>query len=398
MIKIEDMNNAYLDCRKKKRNTANAIKFEIDAAANLVILVNEINDRSYRVSRSISFVVTTPRYREVFAADFRDRIVHHYIAIRLMPLIELQMNERSYNCRVGKGTLAGVQQLVEDVRICSEGYTSDCYVAKGDVQGFFMNIRRSMLSNKVDDFIVSNYYGEDKEDLRWLAHVTITNAPEKNCIRQSPDELWKHIPKSKSLFTNGEDLGLPIGNLPSQMLANFLMDLIDWKMEECYIIYHGRYVDDFYIVSKDKELILHTMSVIRQTLDVIGLTLHPYKFYIQHYSKGIQFTGTIVKPHRSYTVERTVESFNKSVRQLEKANSKREIIHYVDVVNSYLGTMSHTDSFAIRRMVLTNADIYDKVTIPSGFNKLRLRKKYRENAGRKKIRNYPYIFLKEVAQ
>ena len=89
--------------------------------------MNEVNSRQYKIGKSICFVVRYPRYREVFAGEFRDRIIHHYIALRLEPLFEQIFCDRTYNCRKGKGQLAGVTQLAEDIREESENYTKDAY-------------------------------------------------------------------------------------------------------------------------------------------------------------------------------------------------------------------------------------------------------------------------------
>ena len=88
MIDFETILEAYFDCRKRKRSTVGATEFELNYVHNLVELMNEVNSRQYRIGKSICFVVRYPRYREVFAGDFRDRIIHHYIALRLEPLFE----------------------------------------------------------------------------------------------------------------------------------------------------------------------------------------------------------------------------------------------------------------------------------------------------------------------
>lgn len=85
MITTDGLLEAYYDCRKSKRRTASAIMYEIDYGSKLVALRDRINDRTYQPGKSICFVVTRPRYREVFAASFEDRIVHHWIALRLEP-------------------------------------------------------------------------------------------------------------------------------------------------------------------------------------------------------------------------------------------------------------------------------------------------------------------------
>ena len=382
MITIAGCTDAYKDCRKKKRKTANATKFELDYENNIVQLVREVNNRTYYPSRSIAFVVTRPKYREVFAADFRDRILHHYIALRIVPIMEQLMSSRSYSCREGKGTLAGVEQLKEDIRIVSNDYKENCYVVKVDIQGFFMNIDRMKAAKMMDELIVNYYVGDDKEDLRWLTWILINHAPEKNCILQSPRSMWRHIPKEKSLFTNGEGLGMPIGNLLSQTVANYYVDVIN-KIAERHGIRAVRYVDDMALVSKNKQELFKAISEIREALKNLGLTLHPDKFYMQNFPRGVTFTGAVIKEDRSYVINRTVHSFEESVRALEMAETKEEIQSSVCRVNSYLGTLIHHNTYAIRRGVLNDALIYDKVVVCGHFKKVVLKKKYNE---RRRIR------------
>ncbi|MFR1031903.1 MAG: hypothetical protein ACLSE6_05075 [Alphaproteobacteria bacterium] len=89
-IELEDIFSAYYECRKNKRRTINALAFEADFEENLIRLWRDINDRSYMPGRSIAFIVSEPVQREVFAADFRDRIVHHLIINKLNHLFEAQ--------------------------------------------------------------------------------------------------------------------------------------------------------------------------------------------------------------------------------------------------------------------------------------------------------------------
>ena len=69
----------YRQCRRNKRNTRNALAFEINAEANLLALQQELRAHTYRPGRSICFITDGPKPREVFAADFRDRVVHHLL-------------------------------------------------------------------------------------------------------------------------------------------------------------------------------------------------------------------------------------------------------------------------------------------------------------------------------
>lgn len=102
----------------------------------------EINNGTYTPGKSIAFVVEKPVKREIFAADFRDRIVHHLIINKLNPLFEKQFIYDSYACRVNKGTHFGINRVTRFIRQCSQNYQLPCYILKLDVEGFFMHIEK----------------------------------------------------------------------------------------------------------------------------------------------------------------------------------------------------------------------------------------------------------------
>ena len=352
MVTTEGMLEAYYDCRRSKRRTASAIVYEMNYESNLIALRDRINTRTYQPGKSICFVVTRPRYREVFAASFEDRIVHHYIALRLEPLFELVFSPRTFNCRKGKGQLYGVKMLEADIKEASNNYTTDCYIMKLDLQGFFMSIDKSMLARMIDKFIVKYYKGNDSDDLRYLCQVVVLHCPEKNCERHSPREMWGHLPANKSLFTNGEGKGVAIGNLFAQLFANFLLNELDWYIEELGIKYHGRYVDDFYCIHKDKQVLLSAVPKIRAKLAELGLSLNPKKFYFQHYTKGVEFTGAVVKPYRTYCCNRVLTNFIAAVRKLNRSKNIDDVTHAVCSINSYLGLLRQSNEYAQRLKIL----------------------------------------------
>lgn len=377
MIDFSILLEAYFDCRRHKRKTVGATEFEMNYMSNLVQLLDEINSRQYKIGKSICFVVRYPRYREVFAGQFRDRIIHHYIALRLEPLFESQFSDRTYNCRKGKGQLAGIRQLQEDIMEVSENYTEDAYVMGIDLKGFFMSIYKPLLAKMVDDFVVRNYHGDDKEDLRWLCNMVVMHHPEKDCEKKSADYLWEFLPKEKSLFTNGEDRGVAIGNL----FANFLLSKLDWKIDY-YCKHHVRYVDDMVLVARRKETLLRLMPMIRETLASLGLRLNEKKFYFQHYSKGVRFVGAIIKRDRIYSVNNTINNFRKSVRKLNDAarNGDIEAInHAIQSVNSYLGIFGHYNEYGMKRQIIKeelDEEAWKFFVIKGHYRSIQLRKRY----------------------
>lgn len=386
MVRLEDIFEAYYDCRRRKRRSADSLGFEVDYERNLVALCDEINAHQYRPSPSVTFVVNRPLYREVFAAAFRDRVVHHYIALRLEPILERQFSDRTFNCRRGKGAFYGIEQLDRDIKECSSNYTDDCYVLKMDIKSFFMSIPKDLLNKRMDKFIVDNYSGEDKEDLRYLSAITILHHPEENCEKHSPDSLWEFLPKNKSLFTNEYNRGLAIGNLTSQLDANFFMDPFDhWLEDVLGFPYHGRYVDDFYIVDKSKDRLVEVIPIIRKKLkEDFKLTLHPDKVYLQHYSKGIKFTGSVVKPGRIYVGNRTISSFKQLINRMNHFEGNITMLRScVAGLNSYFGLMVHADSYALRRRIarMISPECWKYIYVSGHFDKFVLKKRYCEING-----------------
>lgn len=378
MVTVEDMFEAYYDCLKHKRHSVGAVKYFMGFEEDLVRLTEEVNSRTYSPSQSTTFVVTRPKPREVFAACFRDRIIHHYIALRVEPWFESIFGERTFNCRKGKGQLFGIKMLRDDIRKCSDNYTKDCYIAKFDLQGFFMSIDKELLCKMLVDYVGSVYVGDDKEDLLWLIKVVVMHNPQDNCVRRSPLAMWDLLPKNKSLFTCGRGKGVPIGNLSSQLFANFFLYHLDRFLDSLGFEYHGRYVDDFYIIHPSKEYILKCVPKIRAFLnDKLHITLHPKKFYIQHYSKGVTFTGAIVKYGRIYPAKRAVTNYHAALKRLNQAKNLKQLEHCIASVNSYLGLMIHYDSYTIRRgkfARVVNADTWGKIYVKGHFQAVHIRK------------------------
>jgi len=253
-IELCDLFDAYYSCRSNKRNTINALAFETDFESNLITLWNEINSGTYQPGKSIAFIVNKPVKREIFAADFKDRVVHHLIINKLNSLFEKECIYDSYACRTGKGTHFGIQRVNSFIKKCSKNYTIDCYILKLDVQGFFMHIHKGFLFERVQLFINQKYHARDKTILLELCRKVIFNDPTKNCIIKGNKKDWENLPENKSLFHSPPNCGLPIGNLTSQIFANFYMNEFDHFIKhKSAIVYYGRYVDDFVIIHSDKD-------------------------------------------------------------------------------------------------------------------------------------------------
>ena len=350
-VSLEEVIEAYFDCRHNKRNTINQLRFEMDYERECIDLWREINEQRYEPRRSIAFIVEKPVKREIFAADFRDRVVHHLIARRMMPLLEAQFHPDNYSTQKGKGTLYGIHRIEQHLRACSEDYTRDCYIMKLDISGYFMSISKQRLYECVKQFLEPRYPSQDLPMLLYLIRKTIFNRPEQDCVMKMPRSLWRGLPRNKSLLGTDGTCGLPIGNLTSQLLALLFLDELDHLItEEWGVPYYGRYVDDMVLIHPSRHHLLEVKERISQWLEAHGLRLHPKKMYLQHYSKGVLFIGGMILPGRKYLSRRTMGFLHKTLilcRRLADGQpvpplKVREQIQAS--MNSYFGMLQHFDA------------------------------------------------------
>jgi hypothetical protein len=166
---------------------------------------------------------------------------------------------------------------------------------------------------------------------------------------------WNDLPRNKSLFHSAQGCGLPIGNLTSQIFANFYMNTFDhFVKDELTVRFYGRYVDDCVFVHQSKEYLGYLITEVRRFLKLdVKLELHPKKIYLQHHTKGVKFLGVIVKPNRMYISNRTKGNFYAAIMKqnhvVESGCLTRENKSaFLCSMNSYLGIMRQYKSYDIR--------------------------------------------------
>ena len=148
---LTDLFQAYFDARRNKRNTINALAFEKHFEENIFTLYDEIMSQTYSPKKSICFIVDKPVQREIFASDFRDRVIHHLIYNYIAPIFDKTFINDSYSCRIGKGTHYGIRRVDHFIRSCSQNYSEDCYILKLDIKGYFMAMNKQLVLNVVNN-------------------------------------------------------------------------------------------------------------------------------------------------------------------------------------------------------------------------------------------------------
>lgn len=265
----QEIYNAYLAARKHKRNSPSQLEFERTLESNLLQLCKELKKRTYKMSPCTVFISERPVKREIVAANFRDRVVHHLLCNWVCPIFERQFIYDSYSCRVGKGTKFAVERARHFAMAASENFTKECFVLRLNISGFFMNINRNILYKLVVNSLRRANYANvsDKNLCIFLVRLFIFSPPLAGAFYKSPKSAWIDLPKNKSLKYANKNCGLPIGNLPSQWFGNVYLNLLDQFIKrKLKFIHYGRYVDDMLLLHQNKNELLKAKAEIAKFL------------------------------------------------------------------------------------------------------------------------------------
>lgn len=374
---IADVYEAYIDCKKRKSKSTQYAQFAANEAANIYDLWKELNERTYEIGASDAFCVTRPKVREVFAAQFRDRIVHHLCMLRLLPIFEAAFIDDTYNCRVGKGTDYGIRRVAQYMQNNPDGWVLKC-----DIRCFFMNIHKERLADMLEQFIAQHYKGADIEPIQWLVRKIAMHRPELLCIRKGDLSLWNELPKGKSLFDTNGERGLAIGNLTSQIFANYYLLPLDKWLSSIEGVRYGRYVDDFVLVAGERDVLKALLPDIRTFLrERLGIDLHPSKVYLQPIRHGLTFLGSVIKGERIYAGNRTIGNATNLIREYALIEDKeRHIEKFCARYNSYMGYLVHRNTYAIRWRLwnMVDEDTKRLVYMTGDLAVMKVRNKYKE--------------------
>jgi retron-type reverse transcriptase len=311
----------YRRCRHNKRNTINALAFEVNAEANLLALQRELRAHAYRPGRSICFVTDGPKPREVFAADFRDRVVHHLLVSHQERLFEPMFIHDSYACRKDRGTLAASDRLTEFLRRVTSNGRRTAWALKLDVASFFPSIDKDVLFALLARCV-------RHPELRWLARAVLFHDPTadyqfhwRGSFVHPPGSSRYPVPAQKSLFGKQNERGLPIGNLTSQFWANVYLNEVDQFVKRRLRCRHYlRYVDDMILLSRDREDLARWRAEIAEFLRT-RLKLELRADWSEPFlvGRGIDFVGWKTWWNRRLPRRRTLGNLRARLDRFERA-------------------------------------------------------------------------------
>ncbi|TAL89252.1 MAG: RNA-directed DNA polymerase [Candidimonas sp.] len=333
---------AYYDCRRHKRNSESALQFEMNLEDNLRELDAELQAGTYRPGQFQVTVITRPRPREVWASEFRDRVVHHLLHNEISERFEKSFIANSCACIPGRGPSYAAQRVDSCARSITQNWSTPAHYIKMDLANFFVSIDKRVVWPLLAAKITDPWW-------RNLAYLILFHDPRTNYIICCPERLLKLVPKHKSLFGKPAHMGLAIGNLPSQFDANVLLNVLDqFVKHQIGARYYVRYVDDFVLLHKSVQFLNDAHDRIEELLRTLGLALNEHKTIRQPVERGIDFAGHVIKPWRRETRRRTVHTALARIQAAPPGD-------VYAMTNSYLGLLRQTSSHHDRALIANAA-------------------------------------------
>lgn len=371
-----------------KHKKPSCVFFHLDRIHELIRLCHEINLCEVMPREGTAHIIFEPRIREIVCAHFANRVKQTFYISSLKPMLEQFYHPDSYSCRVGKGGLKGIQRLQEYIFEESKGYTEEIWIAKVDLKAFFMSLNcfqtaeifTKLIEERIED-------GDRKEILKYLTRIIYLAATKDHLKDMARPEERALLDPIKSIYNQPYYKGVPIGDWGSQTAGLVITTFaLNYLSSLGYVFIH--YTDDTVIVVRDKQQWLEDVE--RLSLfykNEFGLTLHPQKRYLQHYSKGVEALGYKLRFNRILPSDRIHHNLRWFIeRTVRKADMDQNYIlthkdKILATINSYLGFLKWCNSYRLRKwicdqitgskigMVMEAAEDYSKVTIKPHFTK-----------------------------
>lgn len=310
IISVENMLETWQGFVRGKRYRKDMQEFERDLIHNILALHRNLVAKTYTHSAYEEFNISDPKPRIIHKASVRDRLLHHMLYRKLYPFFDRIFIVDSYSCRKDKGTHKAINRFQTFAYQVSKNNTRTCWVLQCDIRKFFANIDHAVLMKILQTYILD-------------ADIV---------------QLLEEVVNSFSSIRFG--LGVPLGNLTSQLLVNIYMNELDqFVKHKLKAIYYIRYADDFIILSEDHGLLEGYLLAIRNFLyENLKLELHPDKVFIKTLASGIDFLGWVHFPDHRVLRTATKRRMMRHIRGDSRSQT----------IQSYLGLLRYGNTFGLQ--------------------------------------------------
>lgn len=308
---IPNLCQAWQEFARGKKHKRDVVAFSLNLSQEIYNLHHELVNQTYRHGSYAAFSINDPKPRSIHKASVRDRLLHHAIYRVLYPYFDRKFIYDSYSCRDHKGTHRALDRLQTFAQRVSRNNRRTAWVLKCDVRKFFASIDHATLLSILARHI------SDSQTINLLREVI------------------------GSFHSSRPAVGLPLGNLTSQLLVNIYLNEFDqFVKHELKLKHYIRYADDFLVLHHDKQVLLDALLVFQKFLaDKLNLTLHPDKIFIQTIASGLNFLGWVHFPdHRVVRASTRRRMFKKLALAVER----------LETLQSYLGLLIHGNGFKLQ--------------------------------------------------
>ncbi|MCC5946305.1 MAG: RNA-directed DNA polymerase [Bernardetiaceae bacterium] len=281
MPRIAEWNNlllAYYKAKKGKSHKKEVMAYGKNLKTNLKYLQSQILKGQLVVGDYHYFTIYDPKKRQICAASFPERILHHAIMNVCHEHFEKFQISDSYATRIGKGTFRALDKAFS----LQKEYK---YFLKMDIRKYFDSIDHNILYHQLERRF---------KDADLLL-------------------LFKRILKS---YETQKGKGVPIGNLTSQYFANHYLAFADhFIKQELKAKAYVRYMDDFVVWHNDHKYLQKVQQQIKHYLtDRLALTLKIS--YLNKTTHGLPFLGFRLYPNKVLLARRSKVRFRKKISKI----------------------------------------------------------------------------------
>lgn len=369
---------AWRACQRGKRQARVAQRYHARLLDRLVETRDALVSHGWRPSRTHCFIVERPKRREIHAAEFGDRVVHHLLVERLQRLYEPVFIHDSYANRLGKGSHAAVDRLHGFMRSLSQGGQRPVYALQLDIANCFNRIHRPTLFRLIQGRLLravrrQGLPAAEAGEWQWLCRVILTQDAGAGARRLGPPGRHQAVPPHKRLGRQPPGYGLPIGNLTSQFFANVYLNELDQFVKHTLKAHHYlRYVDDFVLLHEDPDQLRAWRQAIEAFLaDRLQLELKIRAEPVA-ITQGVDFLGYIVRPSHRQVRRRVVSHFEARLAAFARAHVRPGALRLEPSgrdrlraqIASFLGHLRHARARRIWRRCLARypwlQDLFDQ--------------------------------------
>jgi len=276
---------------KRNRGTAGIDKVSIqmyqnNLEANLHALMRELKRGTFQPLplRRVLIPKNETEFRPLGIPAVKDRVAQEVVRRLLSPIFEPSFHDSSYGFRPGRNCH---QAIEEAIRLHDEGFQ---HVLDADIKGFFDNLNHSIIMQAVAAKVA------DGNILRLIQRFLTSGVMESGVFKPTT-------------------VGTPQGGVISPLLANIVLDHLDWQLEQAGFR-HVRYADDFVVLCRSEQQAKEALTWVAQVLDGLGLQLSPEKTRITTYGKGYSFLGFILSKRSRRMRPKSLKKFKDKIREL----------------------------------------------------------------------------------